>query len=194
MADQHTRFERWASRLPEHAAYLFGQVQLKVVPVLRASGFSEAFPSYGKAREGLLRISAVPFQIRGGAEWPTAEIFFSPDGKPWFRIELAWLRDGLTDRDGRTWPLEQCVLHDAREYFEVAKDRGTVSSLFSQFGYHWWALMPRRKLDTEVAMAVRALSSALPIFFQGPAGIGQAAICSTDGYVANNLVRRRLPD
>jgi hypothetical protein len=134
------------------------------------------------------------FQICVGAEWPTAEIYFSPDGKPWFRIELAWLRSGLADHEARVWPLEQCVLHDAPEYFVVAKDKGSVSSLFSQFGYHWWALMPRRKLDSEVAAAASALSKALPLFLQRDGVLGLGAIGIKGGYVTNNLIRSSLPD
>jgi len=192
MAEQHARFKRWSSRLPAHTAYLVERVEQKIVPILRAYGFSAAL-SYGSNRKGQVGANVLPFQIRGGAKWPTAEIFFSPDGKPWFRIELAWLQDGQTDREGNAWSCEQAVLKDAREYFEVAKDEGTVSSLFSQFGYHWWSLMPQRKLDTEVAAAERALSSALQDFLQDSAAIVRPRDGAAEGYVAKNLLLQRLP-
>jgi hypothetical protein len=192
MAEQHTRFKRWATRLPAHAAYLAEQLESRIAPILEAQGFSEAV-AYGKDRKGRVGSNVLPYQIRSGAEWPTAELFFSPDGKPWFRIELAWLGDGLSDREGKSFSREQAVLHDAREFFQVVKDQGTVSSLFSQFGYHWWTLMPMRKLDAELATAERALASALQTFLQGSAAIGRPAGGAPEGYVAKNLYLQRTP-
>jgi hypothetical protein len=189
---QHTRFKRWASRLPPNTAHLVEGVESRIAPILKAAGFSEAV-AYGKDRKGWVGANVLAFQIRNGTEWPTAEIFFSPDGRPWFRIELACLGDGLSDREGKTYSREQAVLHDAREYFHVVKDQGTVSSLFSQFGYHWWSLMPTRKLDAELALAERALTSALQLFLQGPAAIGRPAGGTPEGHVAKNLYLLRMP-
>ena len=192
MTEQHTRFKRWATRLPPSTTYLVEQVESRITRILKAKGFAEA-AGYGKDRKGRVGANVLPFQIRSGADWPTAEIFFSPGGKPWLRIELAWLGDGVSDRDGNSFSRERAVLHDACEYFQVVKDQGTVSSLFSQFGYHWWSLMPTRKLDAELALAEQALTSALPTFLQAPAAIGPSAGGAPKGYVAKNLYVQRTP-
>lgn len=163
------------------------------MPLLKSYGFAEAL-SYGAGREGDVGSNVLPFQVSSGSDWPTAEIFFSPDRKPWFRIELAWLQNAQIGREASAPLRGQTLIQDAREYFQVAKDQGTVSSLFSQFGYHWWSLMPLRKLNAEVALAEKALPSALQMFLSRPTTTQLFTGDVAGGYVSKNLLFLRLPN
>jgi hypothetical protein len=192
MADQFKRFARWERRLSSRSKYLISRVKLDILPIIRDEGFVEAH-DYAEGRQFQLGANILPFQVRRDDRWPTIEIFFSPGGEPWFRIELGTIEPSNWSVDGTRVPREASTLLNVPTYFEIVKDRGTTKSLFGQFGYHWFAIRPTHKIDAEVDYARRALVSGLASFWK-LSGAPVSNLSSTAfQYVDKNLAVQRRP-
>lgn len=189
MVSQRKKFERWSGKATEITRYLIQMVQRELVPPIIERGFVwvEDYGLEGKARQ--VGGSVIPFQIRSGDMWPTLEILFSSTGRPWFSVRFGWVQDGFLLYDGTCLTKQQATLTDAPLHYALAKDKGTVSSLFMQFGYHWWTPFPRKVLASEVAYAKRVLPAALDML----AGPLPTSTNRGEGYIAKNIYRVANP-
>lgn len=183
MVSQRKKFDRWSTTVPATTQCLIQLVRDEVVPQITQYGF-DWIADYAEGKAGQVGANVIPLQIRAGDAWPTVEIFFSPKGRPWFRIQFGWVCDGFKRHDESVLTRQQATLTDAPIRYILAKDQGAVSSLFTQFGYNWWVPFPRKKLTSEVNYANRVLSCAIEMLREPmpPAPKG-----ASDGYISKNI-------
>lgn len=190
LAPSTKKFERWSSRLPATTFHLIQMVQHKLVPLILERGFIsvENYGSGGGSQQ--VGANVLPFQKRSGDMWPTMEIAFCSTGRPWFSLRFGWVADGFLRYDGSRLTKQQATLTDAPVYFALAKDIGTVSSLYMQYGYNWWALLPHKKLVSELKKAKYALPAALDMLEEG---MPNETPAREEGYITKCIYRRINP-
>lgn len=164
MADHRKRFEHWRSRLPAHTAYLVEGVLTRLLPELEARSFAwHRDYAGGDAKE--IAAHTLPLQRREGEEWPTVEIHFANRAHPWFSVYFAAL-PAVCRRPGKEpVPREKAIVVYAPAWFRLCK--GESRGLDGQFGYHWFALRPRGRLDAELDKALRLLPVVFDLFDRG---------------------------
>ena len=165
--DQLKRFDRWRQRLPENASYLVALVIDEIVPVFRERGF-DRFPDYAAGSALAVGSNCIPLQRRSGLEWPTVEILFDKRGRPALGVSFAMLPE-VCCRQTENGPKEILRLEanvvEGPAFFTLCKGRRT--NFDCDFGYRWFALRPKRKLDVEIATLKSLLPWLLNILEEG---------------------------
>lgn len=172
MADHRKRFERWRNKLPVHTRYLVDQVLERIVPVFEAKGF-QWYGDFARGDSKEVGCDEIPLQLREGEQWPTVQIRFSRRRWPEFFIDFAMLppvcqRWGIDEHQPWTKidvPRDKAIVAYAPAYFRLSK--GERHGVNGSFGYSWFSLFPRRKLDAEVGEAMSLLPVMFDLFDQG---------------------------
>jgi hypothetical protein len=172
MADHRKRFERWRNKLPELNRYLVDQVLARIVPEFEARGF-KWYDDFAGGESKEIGYDEIPLQRREGDRWPTVQIRFNRRRHPEFFIDFAMLptvcRRWGTD-EHHPWekievPRDKAIVAYAPAYFRLSK--GERRGVNGSFGYSWFSLFPRRKLDAEVGEAISLLPILFDLFDQG---------------------------
>jgi hypothetical protein len=159
--DQIKRFDRWRQRLPENTAYLVARVIDEIVPVFREQGF-DRFPDYAGGSAFAVGPNCIPLQRRSGLEWPTVEIVFDKRSRPALGVNFAMLPEVCsrqTEHGTKDIPRLEANVVEGPAFFILCK--GQRANFDCDFGYYWFALRPKPRLDREVAV----LGSLLPWLF-----------------------------
>ena len=184
------RFERWYGKLPENSRFMVDLVREKVVPVFLARGFVWT-DDYALGKSTEVGTNEIVLQLREGDGWPTVQIFFSPGGKPWFCIDFGLISDGAYRYDGRVVNKQEATINQASIRLSLAKTKGTVRSLFTQFGYHYFSFSPKKKTTAEVEYAL----SLLPVIFDlFENGIPNEWKNIKNAYASQNVYKFFRPD
>jgi hypothetical protein len=163
MANHQKRFIRWRNLLPENTNYLIDQVLLHIVPEFEKRGFIW-YPDYAGGDAEEISASNIPLQNREGTDWPTVQIDFKKD-RPEFGFYFAVLPPTCQRWDGKTIPQEKGIVMYAPVWFSLCK--GKHKNLDCQFGYHWFSLFPKRRLDAEIDEAISLLPVIFDLFDKG---------------------------
>lgn len=164
MGDHRKRFERWRRLLPRHTKYLVAEVVERIVPAFESEGFVWR-GDYGAGDSNEIGANTIPLQIRSGDCWPTVEIHFRGTRRPCFTIDFAALPVECRRMAREPVPRERAIVVYAPAYFMLCK--GRHRNLDGQFGYYWFSLWPKRKLDAEVAAALALLPEVFMVFRTG---------------------------
>jgi hypothetical protein len=195
--DQPKRFDRWRQKLPDRANYLTSLVVNEIFPTFRERGFN-CFPDYAGRSAVAIGPNCIPLQRRSGPEWPTVEIVFDKRNRPAFGVNFAMLPDVCcrqTEHGSKEIPRLEANVVEGRAFFILCK--GLHANFDCDFGYRWFALSPKRKLDSEVAI----FRSLLPWLFNIlDHGIPESWYDKKPGYVdqhaflsrASNIFRGTL--
>src|SRR5712672_3307532 len=167
--DQNKRFDQW----------LVALVIDEIVPMFQERGF-DRFPDYAGGSAFAVGPNCFPLQRRCGLEWPTVEIVFDKRSRPALGVNFAMLPEVCsrqTEHGTMDIPRLEANVVEGPAFFILCK--GQRANFDCDFGYHWFALRPRPRLDREVAV----LRSLLPwLFGTLEKGIPQAWYKKT-GYV-----------
>jgi hypothetical protein len=159
--DQIKRFDRWRQRLPKNTAYLVALVINEIVPVFQERGF-DRFPDYAGACTFAVGPNCIPLQRRTGLEWPTVEILFDKRSRPTLGVHFAMLPDVClrhTENGSKEIPRLEANVVEGPAFFSLCK--GRRNNFDCNFGCPGFTLLPKRKLDGEIA----TLKSLLPWLF-----------------------------
>lgn len=189
MTSQRTKFEHWSKGLPENTRYLIDLVQERILPAFLDKGFFWV-DDYAEGKASEVGANEIPLQVQSSDSWPTIQIFFAPNSRPWFRLDFGLITDACYRYDGKLLSKKKATLSYAPARFSLAKDQGSVSSLFTQFGYHWFSFFPKRKLSSEVESASKALGCVFEFFEKG---IADPWPNIKDGYVSKNIYKQFRP-
>jgi len=151
---QIARFERWRKKLPANTAYLVSTVLETVVPLFIEQGFVR-YPDYAANNNYAIGNNCIPLQRRSGDRWPTVEILFHKRKHPSLGVHfselpencLRWLPAGE-----QVIPRSEACVVEGDAHFVLCKELpGRFGGEFGGFGYHWFALRPKHRLDKECA-------------------------------------------
>ena len=160
--------------------YLSNLVIDQIVPAFREQGF-DRYPDYAGGNAFAVGPNCIPLQRREGSEWPTVEILFDKRSRPSLGVTFAALPEiccRQTLQGTQQIPRLEANVVEGRAFFLLC--RGQHGNFDGNFGYHWLALRPKRKLDIEVAV----LGSLLPWLFDLlEKGIPEAWYRQKPGYV-----------
>ena len=167
MTDHRKRFERWRARLPDKTAYLVDKVLARIVPEFESRGFVW-YPDYAGGDSTQIGANDIPLQRRSGRLWPTVQILFDKRFRPSFNISFAalppickrWKVDRYVDI-----PREEALVFEGPAHFALCQ--GRKRNYDCQYGYHWFALSPRRYLDSEVEHLRSLLPGLCDLFDSG---------------------------
>jgi hypothetical protein len=123
----------------------------------------------------------IPLQQRVGDDWSTVELHLSKRARPWFSVYFAALPPTCR-KLGEPIPRERANVVYAPAYFMLCK--GETRGLDGQFGYHWFSLFPRSRIDAEVGKAVHLLPLVFDLFDRG---IPVEWLTRDHGYVHKNV-------
>jgi len=150
--DQLKRFARWRRLLPKHTAYLVARVIEEIVPVFEQRGFAR-YADYAAGNTFAVGANNIPLQRRSGAEWPTVEILFHGRMAPSLGVTFATLPE-ICHRRTLKGPIEiprlEAGVVDGLAIFSLCK--GSGKDFDCNFGYRWFAPLPERKLNAEIAV------------------------------------------
>jgi hypothetical protein len=156
---QTTRFESWRRRVSPHTRYLADLLLERALPAFEAQGF-QRLAEYG--RKGVSYTGLIPLQRQSGEYWPTVQLRFHDAGRPAFYVEAAALPpicNGYVGTGFVNIDRGQALVTEGRASFYLRRrNRGAMN----QFGYAWFALLPRAKLRREV----NVLLERLPVLFR----------------------------
>lgn len=164
MADHHKRFARWRRGLAEPTSYLVSLVVDVIVPEFQSRDFVW-YADYAGGDSKEIASNTIPLQRRRGEDWPTVQIHFSDRARPWFTVYFAELPERCRRLGGDSVPREQAIVPYAPAYFMLCK--GESRNLDGQFGYHWFSLRPRWRIDREVQKASRLIPTLFDLFDDG---------------------------
>lgn len=185
MADHRKRFERWRKKLPKNTAYFVDQVLTRIVPEFEARGFVW-YPDYAGGDAMQIGANCIPLQRRSGNEWPTVQIHFDKRFRPFLGLDFAklppvctrWTMDGEIIKINR----EIALVFEGAAYFALSKGRGR--DYHCNFGYIWFSLFPRRRIDKEIGTLLALLPELFELFDQG---IPEAWLRQNNGFVSKHV-------
>lgn len=188
MAGHRKRFERWRNKLPVHTRYLVDQVLARIVPEFEARGF-KWYDDFAGGDPKEIGYDEIPLQRREGEQWPTVQIRFDKRARPFFHISFAVLPPICRRMLGTEEILrEKAIVVYAPAYFRLTKGRRFGDGFFGSgglFGYSYFSLFPRRKLDAEVSEVVSLLPALFNLFDKG---IPEAWLTHKFGYVDKHVI------
>lgn len=183
MADHRKRFEKWRQRLPKKTAYVVDEVVTRIVPQFESRGFVW-YADYAGGDPTQIGANEIPLQRREGALWPTVQISFDKHLRPSFHLSFAvlpnickrWKNDAYVDI-----PREKALVFEGPAYFGLCKrPHGSTD-----FGYHWFSLLPRKYLSMEVEALLDLLPELFDIFDKG---IPEAWFKQKFGHVSDHVL------
>lgn len=189
MVTSKAKFERWSQGLSASSQYLIVLVEKRILPVFFDKGFVWV-EDYAEGKSSEVGANEIPLQIQSGDLWPTVQISFSPQGKPWFVIRFGFIPDNCYRWNGELLTQKQTTLSYAPASFNLAKDQGSVSSLYMQFGYHWFSFFPKKTLLCEVEYAYNRLNFIFEFFKNGVADPYPEI---KGGYASKNIFKEFKP-
>jgi len=169
--------------LPVWTKYLVDQVLVGIVPEFEARGFVWYDDFAGGSSEETAS-NEIPLQRRTGDLWPTVQIRFGDRARPFFKIAFAVLppvcRKAFATEDV---PRAKATVMYAPVHFRLCKGKsGRDDDLF---GYAWFSLTPRRKIDSEVREAVALLPRLFEVL---DTGVPQSWLSQEMGYVEEHIM------
>lgn len=168
MADHRKRFERWRKRLPKNTAYFVDQVLTRVVPEFEARGFVW-YPDYAGGDSMQIGANEIPLQRRSGEKWPTVQIQFDKRFRPSLALNFSTLPANcmrLTmDGEMVNIPRENALVFEGDAYFALSK--GGRHNYHSNFGYSWFSMFPRQRLNKEIESLLVLLPYLFDLFDKG---------------------------
>ena len=169
-----------------HAALLVNLVLEEIVPQFISRGF-DRFPNYAGDNSMVIGANCIPLQRRSGVEWPTVEISFHRRERPLSNLMFACLPEVCQRRiDG---PPKQILRIEANVVEGPAAFllcKGTRKNYGCSFGYNWFALRPRSKINDEVrtlrsrtAWLLDRFDSGIPLDWlqSGPGHVHEYVVC-----------------
>jgi len=181
IANHRQRFERWRRLASKPTKYLIQQVLDCIVPRFEAEGFAWQL-DYAGGDPNEIGANTIPLQIRSGSNWPTVEIHIPRLNHPHFSIDFGVLPSECRRLGRDPVPRDKAIVLYAPAYFMLCKGRGR--GLDGQFGYHWFSLQPRRKIDRDVALAASLLPEIFGLF---RTGIPAEWLTHERGYVSRHV-------
>lgn len=192
---QIARFERWRRTLPSHTAYLASMVVETIVPLFTDQGLLR-YPDYAANDSYAVGMNCIPLQRRSGDRWPTVEIRFDKRQRPILGVIFSELPDICHRMRNGEHEIARSKANavEGDAFFELCK--GRPGSFNGNFGYQWFALRPRHRLDEECALL---RSSSIWLLERFNEGLPRAWYDAQPGYVdphaflssASRIIRKR---
>lgn len=157
--NQLDRFDRWARKLPPHAALLVQLVTDEIVPEFEAHGF-QRFPDYAGNSAYAIGANNIALQRRSGERWPTVEIQFDKRCRPAFNVVFSWLPAvcrRIKPSGSADVPRIEANVVEGDAFFMLNRPGS-----YGGFGYRHFSIFPKRKIWAEI----EALKAVLPGLFE----------------------------
>lgn len=195
------RFDRWRGRQSPTNAYFIQLILDEVVPLFEAAGY-QRYEDYAGNNPQSVGASTIALQRRTGELWPTVELRFPAYAPHFLSVEFSLLPE-ICYRQGVT-PVPRMSANVVEGPYTFMLCKGGNKSYDCNFGYQWFSLRPRKRLQKEAGELARRIPWLLQTLDAGipndwltrrtPAQVGKYARMLFKWADGRNGNDRRSPD